>query len=425
MLEKQSKKIPGRALAIIVIFFALWMVIVFRLFSLQVLNNDKYEANVIGNVERETDVTANRGIIYDSNMVPLATNQTTWRIFISPRDIEDDTQAALIASQLSDILDVDYGEILGKTEKITKVYIEANETTSAGISAPEGVEILVSADKAAWTSAGNATVALKSEGIYDITLTLDSVEARYVKVVFDHKSNWVFISEVDIYASGAASEGGSTTPPASDKVVNNLISKDLTWTATDVDFGGSVGKCTYSYDGDKLTVASDVNWPNITASFDEGIVVGADDEIAVDFTLTSGYVNFYVIVDVNGEDYALYIQHSIAPDSISASSGDLSVQGEYKTSFKVKDGVGSKSGVGAVPANCATIPAADSYTIKAITIMPCGGNASLTFNAFTVTSDAPAADEPTNPSTGDAAMVFALIALVAMAGAVVVAKKVR
>ena len=314
---------------------------------------------------------------------------------------------------------------LGKTEKITKVYIEANETTSAGISAPEGVEILVSADKAAWTSAGNATVALKSEGIYDITLTLDSVEARYVKAVFDHKSNWVFISEVDIYASGAASEGGSTTPPASDKVVNNLISKDLTWTATDVEYSGSVGKCTYSYDGDKLTVASDVNWPNITANFDEGIVVGADDEIAVDFTLTSGYVNFYVVVDVNGEDYALYIQHSIAPDSISASSGDLSVQGEYKTSFKVKDGVGSKSGVGAVPANCATIPAADSYTIKAITIMPCGGNASLTFNAFTVTSDAPAADEPTNPSTGDATMVFALIALVAMAGAVVVAKKVR
>lgn len=314
---------------------------------------------------------------------------------------------------------------LGKTEKITKVYIEANETTSAGISAPEGVEIFVSADKAAWTSAGSATVALKSEGIYDITLALDSVEARYVKAVFDHKSNWVFISEVDIYASGAASEGGSTTPPASDKVVNNLISKDLTWTATDVEYGGSIGKCTYSYDGDKLTVASDINWPSIAANFDEGIVVGADDEIAVDFALTSGYVNFYVVVDVDGEIYALYIQHTIAPDSISASSGDLSVQGEYKTSFKIKDGVGSKSGVGAVPANCSTLPAADSYTIKGVTIIPCGGNASVTFNAFTVTSDAPAADEPTNPGTGDATMVFALIALVAMAGAVVVAKKVR
>ena len=266
---------------------------------------------------------------------------------------------------------------------------------------------------------------MKSEGIYDITLALDSVEARYVKAVFAHKSNWVFISEVDIYASGAASEGGSTTPPASEKIINNLISKDLEWTATDVDYNGSVGKCTYSYDGDKLTVASDVNWPSITANFDEGIVVGADDEIAVDFALTSGYVNFYVVVDVNGEDYALYIQHSIAPDSISASSGDLSVQGEYKTSFKVKDGVGSKVGVGAVPANCATIPTADSYTIKTITLVPCGGNASVTFNAFTVTSDAPAADEPTNPGTGDATMVFALIALVAMAGAVVVTKKVR
>ncbi|MBE6573914.1 MAG: PASTA domain-containing protein [Ruminococcaceae bacterium] len=143
MLEKQSKKIPGRALAIIVIFFALWMVIVFRLFSLQVLNNDKYEANVIGNVERETDVTANRGIIYDSNMVPLATNQTTWRIFISPRDIEDDTQAALIASQLSDILDVDYGEILGKTEKIER----ADETIKKDITEEEYDKVVALIDE--------------------------------------------------------------------------------------------------------------------------------------------------------------------------------------------------------------------------------------------------------------------------------------
>lgn len=316
-----------------------------------------------------------------------------------------------------------------KVSGINKFRVHFGNHYGNGVNSPEYAKVLVSVDGTNYTEAGNfeikdATVEEFAAISYWSEVVLDTaVEARYVKLEVKLQGVFAFLNEIEVYAAKTSGgNGGSTTPPASEKIINNLISKDLEWTATDVDYNGSVGKCTYSYDGDKLTVASDVNWPSITANFDEGIVVGADDEIAVDFALTSGYVNFYVVVDVNGEDYALYIQHSIAPDSISASSGDLSVQGEYKTSFKVKDGVGSKSGVGAVPANCATIPTADSYTIKAITIIPCGGNASVTFNAFTVTSAAPV-EEP--PATGDTAMVFALIALVAMAGSVVVAKKAR
>lgn len=315
-----------------------------------------------------------------------------------------------------------------KVSGINKFRVHFGNHYANGVNSPEYAKVLVSVDGTTYTEAGSfdikdATVEENSVISYWSEVTLSTaVEARYVKLEVKLQGVFAFLNEIEVYAPAAA--GGNDAPAAS-KVINNLISKDLTWTATDVDFGGSIGKCTYSYDGDKLTVASDINWPSIAANFDEGIVVGADDEIAIDFALTSGYVNFYVVVDVDGEIYALYIQHTIAPDSISASSGDLSVQGEYKTSFKIKDGVGSKSGVGAVPANCSTLPAADSYTIKGVTIIPCGGNASVTFNAFTVTSDAPAADEPTNPGTGDATMVFALIALVAMAGAVVVAKKAR
>lgn len=143
MLAKQNKRIPGRAFAVIVIFMVLWLILVIRLFSLQVLNNEKYEANVIGNVERETDVIANRGIIYDSNMVQLATNETTWRIFISPRDIEDDVQAGLISAQLSEILSVDYGEILSKTAKIDR----ADETIKKDISQEEYDKVIALIDE--------------------------------------------------------------------------------------------------------------------------------------------------------------------------------------------------------------------------------------------------------------------------------------
>lgn len=129
MHNRTNKRIPGRTLAIILVFMALWTVLIIRLFVLQIVNHEKYEAKVIDNIERETDVSANRGIIYDCNMVQLATNETTWRIFISPRDIEDSTQGSLIAKHLSAILDVEYETIMEKIAKTDR----ADETIKKNI----------------------------------------------------------------------------------------------------------------------------------------------------------------------------------------------------------------------------------------------------------------------------------------------------
>ena len=133
MQNKINRHIPGRALTIILVFMALWAVLVIRLFSLQIIQHEKYEARVIDNIERETLVSANRGIIYDCNMVQLATNETTWRIFISPRDIEDPTQGALIATHLSKILSVDYDDIMAKVAKTNR----ADETIKKDITEEE------------------------------------------------------------------------------------------------------------------------------------------------------------------------------------------------------------------------------------------------------------------------------------------------
>lgn len=143
MSSKMNKKIPGRVLGLIIMFAILWFILVIRLFSLQVLNNDEYEVKVVDNIERETDVLANRGIIYDSNMVQLATNETTWRIFISPRDIEDDVQKGLIASRLSEILDVEYTFVYEKACKVER----ADETIKKDITEEEYNKVIALIDE--------------------------------------------------------------------------------------------------------------------------------------------------------------------------------------------------------------------------------------------------------------------------------------
>ena len=129
MKMKLNRRLPGRSLAIITICMAAWLVLIFRLFYLQVVCYDKYQKEVIGNVQKETNVSASRGNIYDCNMVPVATNVTVWRIFISPRDIEDSTQGALIARGLSELLEVDYDYIIEREAKTQR----ADETIKRGV----------------------------------------------------------------------------------------------------------------------------------------------------------------------------------------------------------------------------------------------------------------------------------------------------
>ena len=108
---------------------------------MQVFEYDRYQEEVLNQITVENTVAAKRGTIYDRNMNVIATNQTMWRVFISPVDIQsavyssaieraihrvrygDDAREAvasgrqdeLIASGLSEILGVDYDFVLKKT----------------------------------------------------------------------------------------------------------------------------------------------------------------------------------------------------------------------------------------------------------------------------------------------------------------------
>ena len=69
-------------------FLAVFAVLLLRILALQTFSFEKYQSKVINQVTTASPVAANRGKIYDRNGNVLATNITTYRLFISPSSIK-------------------------------------------------------------------------------------------------------------------------------------------------------------------------------------------------------------------------------------------------------------------------------------------------------------------------------------------------
>ena len=94
-----------------------FVILVGRLFQLQILDHQTYEELAMEQQLRETALTASRGTIYDRNMNILAMSASVETIFISPKEIVLDdknpnSNAEFIADNLSQILGVDRQKIL-------------------------------------------------------------------------------------------------------------------------------------------------------------------------------------------------------------------------------------------------------------------------------------------------------------------------
>ncbi len=117
--------INSRIKVLFIVLVLICGIVIAQLFSMQIISYGYYQGKVIGNIQQETVINAVRGIIYDRNMNPLATNATAYRVFISPVDIQaDDNEnlddARLISQKLSEILGVEYDYVFEKTQKANR-----------------------------------------------------------------------------------------------------------------------------------------------------------------------------------------------------------------------------------------------------------------------------------------------------------------
>lgn len=127
--KSKEPKSPNRMMLrrtlflLIVCGIVAFIVLGVRLYIIQIVHHDEYEAAAMEQQLRETTVSAKRGTIYDRNMNILAMSASTSNIYISPAEIEMyDEDAELIASTLAEILDLEYDDIYELTQNTSSWY---------------------------------------------------------------------------------------------------------------------------------------------------------------------------------------------------------------------------------------------------------------------------------------------------------------
>ena len=112
------KDIHTRIKIIIVVTIFLFLVIIGKVFYIQVIDYKKLNNYATNLWSRNLPLAANRGIIYDRNGVELAGNITTTSLVLIPNQISDKEK---VAKDLSEILNVSYEEMYKHVSKKTSI----------------------------------------------------------------------------------------------------------------------------------------------------------------------------------------------------------------------------------------------------------------------------------------------------------------
>ena len=140
-IEPVNPKTVKRSTIVALAIGAAFIFLLLYILKIQTLDFEKYQEKVLNQITTESSIRAARGKIYDCNGAIIATNVTSYRVFISPRGIhaaEDRnsldtfffksrfdiseaeiesglTHTEFIAKNLSKILDVDYEYVMKQT----------------------------------------------------------------------------------------------------------------------------------------------------------------------------------------------------------------------------------------------------------------------------------------------------------------------
>lgn len=112
------KNIHTRIKIIILVTIFLFIVIIGKVFYIQVIDYKKLNNYATNLWSRNLPLAANRGIIYDTNGVEIASNITTTSLVLIPNQIIDKES---VAKDLSEILNVDYEEMYKHVSKKTSI----------------------------------------------------------------------------------------------------------------------------------------------------------------------------------------------------------------------------------------------------------------------------------------------------------------
>ena len=119
MSKSPSATIKIRIIAACLAAVLGFLVLIVRLFQIQIIDSEEYQLQAAETQLQVTEISANRGAIYDANGNKLAMSITAWTVCVDPSSIKNDTQRELIVSGLSEILGVSESYVREKSERNT------------------------------------------------------------------------------------------------------------------------------------------------------------------------------------------------------------------------------------------------------------------------------------------------------------------
>ncbi|MBO5857978.1 MAG: PASTA domain-containing protein, partial [Clostridia bacterium] len=97
---------------------------IIRLFYLQVVKGEELKTKAESQQLSDTEISADRGIIYDCNYNVLAESASAWLVYVNPSKIKDDTQRRLISTTLAKTLKLDEKRVYEKISNSDYSYVK-------------------------------------------------------------------------------------------------------------------------------------------------------------------------------------------------------------------------------------------------------------------------------------------------------------
>ncbi len=124
-MAKSTNKLKVRALfAVALLLVCGFGTDIIRLFYLQVVKGDELKTKAESQQLSDTEISADRGIIYDCNYNVLAESSSAWLVYVNPSKIKDDSQRKLISSTLAKTLKLDEKRIYEKISNSDYSYVK-------------------------------------------------------------------------------------------------------------------------------------------------------------------------------------------------------------------------------------------------------------------------------------------------------------
>jgi len=106
-ISSHNKISSGRIISFAAVVGVVFLIFIFRLFSIQILNGDTWVAAALENRLREISLAPTRGVIFDRNGIVLARNVASYNVVVLAADLPDDEGSIQnIIRSLSEYIDV-------------------------------------------------------------------------------------------------------------------------------------------------------------------------------------------------------------------------------------------------------------------------------------------------------------------------------